>query len=314
MVGHGVRGNDTKVALETAKTMFDNYQEATHLNRQPPVPYIDPPYLAAMATGDYATSIDTPDVGTNFWLGTPGGTSGSPKAAHPEFSPQSIQPDFLAPYLNPPNTPAVTANVLPFLGPLISIRQFQMLRDTACVMYALEAIPSNQTLLNNIPTSKRMVVYFRMRTDITNNTSYAVVSSTLLLDSWGNPILFAPANGMYAVSSTIPSAPWIGNGVVYTTGSRIWYNGVGWQKGGGYAPIATSSNVGLYYTWRDTAADTLPNTMVRPTDDPNQTSDPTWDPLHWVGYCSPDCKPFWVSAGADGDVSTGDDNVYSFQQ
>jgi hypothetical protein len=28
---------------------------------------------------------------------------------------------------------------------------------------------------------------------------------------------------------------------------------------------------------------------------------------------SPDNRPFWASAGADGDFRTGDDNMYSFE-
>jgi hypothetical protein len=34
----------------------------------------------------------------------------------------------------------------------------------------------------------------------------------------------------------------------------------------------------------------------------------------YVAITSPDGRPFWASAGPDGDFATGDDNVYSFEQ
>jgi prepilin-type N-terminal cleavage/methylation domain-containing protein len=73
-------------------------------------------------------------------------------------------------------------------------------------------------------------------------TSNAVV----VLDGWGNPILFVPAGGLINVYTNTNTASWPG-----------------------------------------------PSTFASP-------------------IRSPDGRPFWVSAGPDGDLMRGDDNIYSF--
>jgi len=196
---------DTKTALETAKAMLSEYQEATHLDR-------------------------LPAGASNGWSWTGQETLPAPSATVP----WAIGP------ITPPTTTTAASpaysNVNVTLGP-----------DTAAVMYALEQMPANQTLITNLPANKKLVASVSI-----NDVQVQV---TFLLDSWGNVILFVPSGGLVNV-----------------------------RFGGQTSTVTGQSAVGT------TAAGGTPITIT-----------------------SPDSRPFFVSAGPDGDVSLGDDNVYSFQ-
>ena len=73
---------------------------------------------------------------------------------------------------------------------------------------------------------------------------------SLVLDAWGNPILFVPAGGLFGV-----------------TAGDVYHDNIVPAPGAHNGPIK-----------------------------------------------SPDNRPFWASAGPDGDFSKGDDNMYSFEQ
>jgi type II secretory pathway pseudopilin PulG len=199
------RQRDTKAALETAKTMLNEYQQATHLNRAPP-----------NLTVSYWTATETlpPPSATVPWAIGPITPQTASTAASPAYS-----------------NPSVTLGV-----------------DTAAVMYALEQIPANVTIINNLPANKKLVALFPLND--------GTVQVTFLLDSWGNVILFVPSGGLVNV-----------------------------RFGGQTSTVTGQSAVGT--------TQTLGGASIRIT--------------------SPDSRPFFVSAGPDGDVSLGDDNVYSFQ-
>jgi prepilin-type N-terminal cleavage/methylation domain-containing protein len=191
------RIHDTKAALETAKTMFNEYNQATHLNRIPA-------YVAANWSWSTSETLPPPP-------------------------PWALGP------ITPPtgSTPASYAWTNTTLG-----------MDTFAVMYALEQMPANQTIINNLPASKKLTVTF------------SNITATFLLDSWGNPILFVPSGGLVNVRFGGQTSTVTGQSAVGTTTTA----------GGGQITVT-----------------------------------------------SPDSRPFFVSAGPDGDVSLGDDNVYSFQ-
>jgi type II secretory pathway pseudopilin PulG len=196
---------DTKAALETAKAMLNEYQEATHLNRPPT------PLLVTYWTGQ--ETLPLPSATTPWAIGpiTPPTSS---TAASPAYS-----------------NPNVTLGV-----------------DTAYVMYALEQMPANQTIITNLPANKKLV------SSVSINE--VQVQVTFLLDSWGNVILFVPSGGLANV-----------------------------RFGGQTSTVTGQSAVGTTETAGGNS----------------------------ITITSPDSRPFFVSAGPDGDVSLGDDNVYSFQ-
>jgi type II secretory pathway pseudopilin PulG len=195
-----LRARDTRTMLETAKTMFNEYQQATHLARTPVG------LTNANWTWTYTESL-------------------------PAAPPWAIGP------LTPGSSAWTNANIT--LGV-----------DTAAVMYALEQMPANQAIMNNIPSSKKLTVPFQY-TDAPPNTYV-----TFLLDSWGNPILFVPSGGLANVRFGGQTSSVTGQSAVGTTATA-----------GGTESLITS----------------------------------------------PDSTQFFVSPGPDGDVSQGDDNVYSFQ-
>jgi type II secretory pathway pseudopilin PulG len=102
----------------------------------------------------------------------------------------------------------------------------------------------------------------------------------LVNDGWGNPILFVHDNLRRPSSSG--------------TTSELLANT------GGLTGIYTAESL----FWSPTA--TAPNNM--PDSPPAPARVKVADALY-----SPDRRPFWMSAGPDGDYQTHDDNIYSFE-
>jgi prepilin-type N-terminal cleavage/methylation domain-containing protein len=63
-----------------------------------------------------------------------------------------------------------------------------LLLDTAATFSFLESLPENQTIIANLPGSKKITV----SVSLTGNTTQAI----LPLDGWGNPIFFVPGGGL----------------------------------------------------------------------------------------------------------------------
>jgi hypothetical protein len=121
---------------------------------------------------------------------------------------------------------------------------------TPGIMQQLVTIPDNANGLGKIVTSE--VAPFKPIAGVTQaaGTTYPSV----LLDGWGNPIIFVPASGLQFV-----------------------YRNLNYSTNPPTVPAGTP------------AFPALPPTIV-----------------------SPDGRPFWASAGPDGDFIRGDDNIYSF--
>jgi hypothetical protein len=119
-------------------------------------------------------------------------------------------------------------------------------------MQILEQVPANRSLMQTVQ-SKRVL----------ESTSGAPTTmdqaGAILLDGWGNPILFVPAAGLEVniINQANPSGP------------------------------------PLVYLVRTSGTIPMPATPPPP---------------------GPTDRPFFASAGQDGDFSIGEDNVYSFQE
>lgn len=132
----------------------------------------------------------------------------------------------------------------------------QAVLQTYDVMYALMRIPANQTTVQSIQ-SKRLLEPPPSSSGPT--TPYPITHGVLLLDGWGNPIIFVPRGGIHVFIKN------------QTTGQNdIW--------------------------------------LVRSTGTTNVTANSGNDPPMTGSE-----RPFWASAGQDGDFTLGEDNIYSFQ-
>lgn len=123
---------------------------------------------------------------------------------------------------------------------------------TQQVMFRLLAIPANKAVLQKLP-AERLLRKPGNGPAITPEMQMlsGEIYPPLLLDGWGNPIIFVPWDGLSEVK--------IGSVVDNRVKS---------------------------------------NEVVTPSTDPDKFT---------TG------RPFWASAGPDGDFSTGDDNIYSFE-
>jgi prepilin-type N-terminal cleavage/methylation domain-containing protein len=107
----------------------------------------------------------------------------------------------------------------------------------------------------------------------------------VLVDGWGNPIIFVPPTGLTAPAFNT-------NGVSHVVGSRVQMSGSPGQE---YRCIRAFVAVDNSFN---------PNTMSNPE-------------RYWVvvpSITSPDGRPFWASAGPDGNFQNADDNIYSFEK
>lgn len=304
--------SDTKTMLQTASTLLNNYEQATHFNR--PLP--DLSYAAyknieiawgpannATITGSQWTApglnSTPPQDLLHFWtkgLVDAGGNSIA------EEAPQSISIDALNGGVTSGNY-ANSSNPLP-----------QQVVDTICVMYALESIPDNQAIISNLPSQDKIQVSIML-----NSTAASPVVTTvsLLADGWGNPILFVPGNGLYGVMTSAVST--YSPGQIYNQGDLVVYSDPNGTFSGSYL-----------YTWMSAASGPAGGApQYPPPSPPVAFQQPpytnTFD-KNWGGVCAPGLRPYWVSAGPDGDVSNArgdptnsqtsvkkdDDNIYSF--
>jgi type II secretory pathway pseudopilin PulG len=148
---------DTKTQLQNAQTLLKNYENATHFQRFPVI------------SGTQDIGFWTTDQVTLY----PGSVSNNVFQTNGlnNFSPDGggLSDTGTAPMSTSPN---------------VSIMQ-----RTLLVMQMLMTVPENATLIGNLPSGKTKSFMLTV-----NGTPG--VSVPVLMDSWGNPILFVPAGGM----------------------------------------------------------------------------------------------------------------------
>ncbi|MGH7213995.1 MAG: hypothetical protein ACREIT_04460, partial [Tepidisphaeraceae bacterium] len=115
----------------------------------------------------------------------------------------------------------------------------------------------------------------------------AVATTPVILDAWSNPILFVPGGGLADVLTT--EAPAYDPGTPYAKSQVVRHTPS--------APAGAKEQ--SFRALRSTTGD-----------EPGVAgSEDDWAPA----ARSPDKRPFFASAGEDGDFSKGDDNLYSFE-
>jgi prepilin-type N-terminal cleavage/methylation domain-containing protein len=217
---------DTKTALETCKTMFANYQQATHLSRLPPG-------MASVAP----------------WNTPPGYSWTTSQEQVPQHALASTDP---------------------------------IVTDTAFVMYAIESLPENQKIIASLPQNKVQNVVINIVSSSAGLSPPVTVSVPLVLDGYGNPIVFVPGGGLGTTTATVSPAG--------SPNALVWLDGV---------------NAGIITTTGPITNTSTPY---------NLTSN-----LYVPTKLTLANQPFFVSAGPDGDLSNStrsdktDDNIYSFK-
>jgi len=269
--------SDTKTMLQTASTLLSNYEQATHFNR--PLPDLSGATVTWTPAGLPVSAWNAPSATAyNLPIYWNQGLEPLPVAAAtpplPEVAPYAISTDFLIGTVQGKNYPNVSpASGLP-----------QELVDTICVMYALQSIPDNAAIISNIPTQSKLSLQM--------NLGGGTTTVNLLLDAWGNPILFAPGFGVSGIATHLDDS--YSMSATYNQGDLVSYNH-------------------QFYTW------------ISPTPGNTAPTPGTNIGTLWGGICAPSLRPFWLSAGPDGDVSNrhgdysaspttakDDDNIYSF--
>jgi hypothetical protein len=111
----------------------------------------------------------------------------------------------------------------------------------------------------------------------------------VVLDAWHNPMIYVPPGGLRGV---IPSIATVYNGGATYSAGTVVKQQLGTGQWVAYTFVAIAPGNGALPVW--------PATSVPP----------------WQEYIvtSSDGRGFWASAGPDGKMTAGDDNVYSFQK
>lgn len=166
IVGQG-NANRTRVNLSNAASILAEYDVKTSLRRQPP-------HMWKGATPTvHEVATDGP---INIWK---------------DFDPDTA--DFqglVAPARVEDGEPARTESAA--------------VRNTQIVLYLAALVPSNKTLLGNIPPDQTM----RLPADLPP-AALDESAAPILLDGWGNPIIFVPASGLRNVFLGDPPAEFV---------------------------------------------------------------------------------------------------------
>lgn len=236
IVGQG-SSNRTRMALSNAASILAEYEVKTGLKRQPPHVWKGSGPTGVYDSPPYATSF-------NFWHDADPDTDDNQGLP----APRRVEMDELA--------RTESAAVL----------------NTQLVMYLTAQIPANKTLIGNFGPDQTMQV----PDNTTDTTHYDESGVPILLDAWGNPIIFVPASGLRGVYLGEPAQEFV------ITSVKV------------YLPSGTGPNV-------------LPDGVVAPNARPFFASagpDGVFSHL----YGSDD------TPGTADDISGGDDNLYSFER
>ena len=257
----GTKAASTKATLETMRSILSEYEVVSKgLSRQPGIQWLND---GALTPPGNPVSIwkdgDPTDAATNQPEPDPVQVPGDVKSASGTGANGRYTADQIG----------NTQQVLMLMQQAPSVRTMIQQLPASNLM---EPVPAG---LGNPPAGVKLLI---QRPDGTVG-AYAGVAAKpvppLVLDAWGNPIIFVPAGGLCG------------------------------GKGGDSDPL--TMYVGGRAGEKDSAGNLVAKMVV--SVDPGQQPGP--NQLRQIR--SPDNRPFWASAGPDGDFRTGDDNVYSFE-
>lgn len=176
--------NKTRMQLSNAASILAEYDARTKLRRQPPHAWTGtgmPPTYFELPP--YLVPPESPPA-FNFWS---------------DFDP------------TPPSSPSPTdeREGLPAPGNVevgATARQDSAaVRNTQIVLYLAAQLPSNKTLIGNVDAGDVM----KFTTDFRESGAFDETQHPVLLDAWGNPIIFVPASGLRGVYLGDPAGEFV---------------------------------------------------------------------------------------------------------
>jgi prepilin-type N-terminal cleavage/methylation domain-containing protein len=288
-VGDGARGGSVRVTLENLRTASAEAESAGMFRRQPSGMWVQPPAVATVPpfnNGTWNNGVQ------EFWR-------------KPLDLASSAELPIRSPGLVTEQKSWVTVN------PAIrnTAIALAMMQSVPAARKGLEALPDTTVKLPEFWDATRSytqgtVVIFDHGTGATQGLHVysaaravtAGVAPTLntdssdwtrdfagVLDPWRNPIIFVPSAGIHVGREYV-------TGRTYKQGERVFVVGANRTY---YVCIAatTTADPSVTTAWRNVSLAANPQ------------------PIR-----APDGKPFWMSAGPDGDFDTPQDNVNSFDQ
>jgi prepilin-type N-terminal cleavage/methylation domain-containing protein len=247
----GSKAAATKTTLENLKSMLGEYEVVSKgLNRQPSYQWLN--------------DVDYSNPPMSLWQDFDPG-DGAPPEPDPAQAPRDV------------NLASGTGASGRYSADQIGNTQLvlMLMQQAPSVRTVVTQLPSNQLLeqlpagLGGPPAGVKLQVQLPNGAVGPYNGAAAKAVPPLILDAWGNPIIFVPSGGLCG-----------GNGGVNDPDTMF----VGGKRGDSDAKMVVS----------------LPFDQAPAADQARQIR-------------SPDNRPFWASAGADGNFLTGDDNIYSFE-
>jgi prepilin-type N-terminal cleavage/methylation domain-containing protein len=259
----------THITLSNLQGMLNDYGSTTGFKTEP-ADWV----LSDFSVGSVSTSTTTPPYTTSFWTGLNQGTG----------------PYFPAPIASPTNVSDTGS---------LSVRTGSPeIMNTLVAMNLLCHIPANRTAVSNMPPQTLLVPTFASGSIPTAGADGVWGTSDDSSSTIVYPIgCHVQSGGKFYVSllKNSDSAPTIGNWRDESAAPQqapllldAWGNPIIYVPGGGLS--VQLLNGGTTYDASNT-------NLIK-----GQT------------VTSPDKRPFWASAGPDGDFSHGDDNIYSFEQ
>ena len=241
-IGNPVSARATQVALQNLQAQLAEYEAAAGLRNQPPEIW-----------RNGAEVKNTPKVSppVNIWVE------------------EAVMP------ILPGGDPAQSGNVTPGSAARYSWdaigntqRAYEILAKIPANKQAVTRLPSRQVhgRADEVPTNSKVLLHGPRTAAGGSSGDAQQIAPPLILDAWGNPIIFVGSRGLIGVY----------------VGKKPGTDG---SKGEDYDPPRAQ----------------------------RVTSAGTFDVKGAAGIPA-GVRPFFASAGPDGNFRTGDDNVYSFQQ
>ena len=173
---------------------------------------------------------------------------------------------------------------------LTELEQTSLL-NTAILMSQLRTLPTNKSAVDRMPPQS-LIQFNALASRGGPDVPFAGLTTPIILDAWRNPVIFVPGTSAYTGVSGTDPAKGLLIGRPYS--ATVLYSP------GQYVVINVGSNAPLSFKCIQSVQNVTP---------PNATY---WQPMPAIA--APNNRPFFASAGPDGDFSKGDDNIYSFEQ
>jgi prepilin-type N-terminal cleavage/methylation domain-containing protein len=289
----GAHGGSTRATLGTAKGLLNEYFLQVKSNRPQPASIWG--YDSSSIPKAYPTGTTTSNFTPDLWKGIgDANTSPPPEQRGGVKAPGVMEESVIFP---------------PTAGGVVERYSSPAVRNTGLAMFFISKVPANRKVLDALAADRQHVAADEWKTGTQYSVGNRVVynkagtppeikfyvcvqptnstvpgtdngatwreAESTLLDSWGNPIIFVPSDGL-----------------------QLWWD---WNdvKQGKPGTICYSANKFMR--------------CLKPSITPPDTTNWEEVPPAAAVIKSPDGKPFFASAGPDGDFRTTDDNLYSFE-